>query len=41
MLSVFFLNADALRRVGRCNPGKVFIELEGGEKRQMVLDRVH
>ena len=40
-ISVFFLNAAALRRVGLHKPEKVFLRLENGEKKQMVLGRVH
>jgi hypothetical protein len=40
-ISVFFLNAAALRRVRLHRPEKVFLRLESGEKRQLVLGRVH
>lgn len=40
-LSIFFLNAAALRRVGDKKAKKVFIELDSGERQQLVMTRVH
>lgn len=40
-VSIFFLNAAALMRVGLHKPTKVSIELENGERKSLVMDRVH
>lgn len=40
-LSIFFLNANALRRVLEAKAKKVFIRLADGEKKQLVLSRIH